>query len=143
LTSLLIGISGVALWLSTLTGYRGSEEVSAFILLTILMTSGVAAISYTARQRAFWPGFFGTFLTATIRGTFTTLGAGFQWAQQLSSDWAEFIPIEPIGRGRHVMAVHATIIWAVMIAVATAIGLLCVRVYDASRNVENQQSGKP
>ena len=137
LTSFLIGATAVALWLSTFVGYKGADEVRAFILLSIVMTSGMAAVSYTARRRAFWLGFFGTMLLATTRGTFTTFGASFQWVSRLAQDWGQFITIEPINRGRHVIAVHATIIWAITIAMAVVIGLLCVKVYDASRRVES------
>jgi len=56
--SLLIAVTLVALWLSTLTGYTGSNDVQWFIWAAIVVTSGVAAASYGGRRRAFWSGFF-------------------------------------------------------------------------------------
>jgi len=55
--SLLLVIGVAALWLSTLAGYTGAEDVQAFILLAILVLSGIAAMSHTGRRGAFWAGF--------------------------------------------------------------------------------------
>ena len=49
LKSLLIGVTLVALWFSTLSGYTGADDVRAFIMTAI-------------RSRPVWP------LTATPRG---------------------------------------------------------------------------
>ena len=139
LTSLLIVFTAVVLWFSTFAGYPGADDVRALILLSILITSGVAAFSFSARRRAFWIGFFGTMLMTVTRGTFNALGARFQWAMQVSRDLGQLLPVEQINQGRAVMAVHATIIWGLMIAVAIVIGILCVKVYDCSRTVENSK----
>jgi hypothetical protein len=58
INSLLIVFTVVGLWLSTLSAYTGSNDVQAFIWTAIILTSGVAALSHTARRRAFWIGFF-------------------------------------------------------------------------------------
>jgi hypothetical protein len=56
--SLLLAVALVALWLSTLYGYTGSNDIQALIWTAIVVMSGVAAFCYTGRQRAFLGGFF-------------------------------------------------------------------------------------
>jgi hypothetical protein len=127
----------VALWLSTLAGYAGSEDVRAFIWLACILTSGVAALGSTGRRRAFWLGFFGTMLLTVLRGTLTSVGASMQWTQNLSRDWSKYFSVEQIRQGRLVMAINTMIIFVVTLAAATVIGLLCVYVYDQFKRPEN------
>ena len=130
---MLIVFSVVGLWLSTLAGYRGADDVRAFIMLAFLITSGVAALSHTARRRAFWLGFFGTMLALAMKGFLTNYGANFQWSQRLSSDWAQRLNGNPVGRGQLVMSINMTIIFTVTLVAAVLIGLLCVYVHDQAR----------
>lgn len=66
--SLPSGVAIVALWLSTITGYGGANEVRAFIILSMLVSSGVAAIHYDGRRQAFLVGFFITVFTVGTNG---------------------------------------------------------------------------
>jgi hypothetical protein len=60
--SLLTVVTLVALWLSTFAGYSAGADVRASILLLIFVGSGVAALCYRGKRRAFWGSFFGVML---------------------------------------------------------------------------------
>ena len=136
--SLLIVTAIVALWLSTLTGYTGSNDVQAFVWTAIVVMSGVAAISYTARRRAFWSGFFGTMLLMSMRTVFSVYGSKLDWTQKLSMDLTRRWQGDTSGRGRMVLNINSTLIFLVLLISATAIGFLCVFVYNQSRKAEGR-----
>jgi hypothetical protein len=129
LLTLLIVVTVVALWLSTLTEYGGAEDVRTFIMLGCLITSGVAAWSYTAHRRAFWLGFFGTMLALAVKGVLVSYGASFTWAPKVSRDLSQYIKVEQLKSGRLMMGINLTIIFALTLVAATLIGLMCVYVY--------------
>jgi hypothetical protein len=128
--SLLIVFAMAALWFSTFAGYSGSEDIRAFIMLTILITSGVAAISSTTRRRAFWAGFFGTMLAVSTKLFFLAFVATFRWMREFSTEWAVGLR-NPTDHGELAKSINATIFLGMLLIMATAIGLLCVHVYDA------------
>jgi hypothetical protein len=130
--SLLIVFAAVALWFSTFAGYTGGDDVRAFIMLAILITSGVAALSSTARRRAFWAGFFGTMLAVATKLFFIAFVATFRWMREFSMEWAVGIK-EPMERGEFAKSINATIFLSLTLLMATVIGLLCVHVYDACK----------
>lgn len=133
--SLLIVFAVIALWLSTFAGYTGADDVRAFIMLTILITSGVAALSSTGRRRAFWAGFFGTMLAVATKLFFIAFVATFRWMRELSVEWALGIK-EPIETGEVAKSINATIFLALTLIMATVIGLLCVHVYDQCKKAD-------
>jgi hypothetical protein len=138
--SLLIVTAVVALWLSTLTGYTGSNDIQAFVWAAIVIMAGVAAMSYTARRRAFWTGFFGTLLLSSMRTVFSVYGANLNWTQKLSTQLTTNWQGDASGRGRMVLNINATLILLVLLVAATVIGFLCVFVYDQSKKTENRES---
>src|SRR4051794_40830028 len=89
LRSLLIAMTVAALWLSTLTGYTGSNDVQAFIWTAIVVMSGIAAGSTKGARRAFWAGFCSTMLLTSMRSVFSMYGAKLTWTQNLSKEWGQ------------------------------------------------------
>src|SRR5262245_24308012 len=130
LSTLHIVFAVVVLWLSTLTGYKGAEDIRAFIMLGCLISSGVAAWACSAHRRAFWLGFFGTMLAAGQKGLLANYGASFIWAQQISANIWWYLPIDPSRVGPVTTGIGLTIVFALTLVIATAIGLVCVYVYD-------------
>ncbi len=55
--SLLIGFALMALWLSTFSGFTGSQDVRRSMLLLILVASLFLAIYSRGKRRAYWSGF--------------------------------------------------------------------------------------
>lgn len=133
---LLIAIALIALWLSTLYGYTGSNDIQAFVWTAIIVMSGVAAISNDGRHRAFWLGFFGTMLLVSTRTTFTVFGANLRWTQNLSRTLAEKWQGNIAGRGQLVLNINTTLIVVSTLLAAIAIGFLCVLVFDHSKKTE-------
>jgi hypothetical protein len=129
-TTLLIVFTLVALWLSTLAGYSGGEDIRAFIMLGCLIASGVAALSCTAHRRAFWLGFFGTLLALAFKSVFGNLGAGYRWAPKVSFDLSRYLPFNPRAEQEVLVGVNMTIVFLLTLVAATLIGLVCVYVYD-------------
>jgi hypothetical protein len=134
--ALLIVVTLVALWLSTLTGYAGSNDIQAFIWTAIIVMSGVAALSYTGRRRAFWAGFFGAMLLTSSRTVFNVFGAKLSWSANLSRELATKWQGDTSGRGQMVLNINTTLIFVVLLVAAALIGFLCVVVYDQSRKTE-------
>ncbi len=135
---MLIGV--VALWLSTFAGYAAADDVRAFIMLAILVTSGIAAMSHTARRRAFWAGFFGTMLALDTKMFFSAFHATFRWMRQFSMDWSPRLANPDwADQGEMAKSINATIFLALSLAMATVIGLLSVYVYDQCRRTEEPQ----
>jgi hypothetical protein len=131
--SLLITVTVVSLWLSTLTAFTGSNDVQAFIWIAIVVSSGAAAVCYKERRRAFWGGFFVTMLIVSTRSVVTTPTPGFTWAQQLSRTFAEYLNPAQLRSGRTVLNVNSTLILVTILVVAALMGLICVHIYDQSR----------
>ncbi len=138
LKSLLIGVTLVALWCSTFSGYTGAEDVRAFVMTAALVASGVAAYSYRARWRAFWLGFFGTMLVTGGRQFSTLYGLRFGWSTRFARDVADFLSDGPPLRGDVIIGIHLTAVFVAMLIAATLIGLVCVHVYDQARRGEIQ-----
>jgi hypothetical protein len=130
---LLIVFAFAALWVSTFTRYRGADDIRAFILATILITSGIAAFSYTGRRRAFWAGFFGTMLVMATRATSSIFVGSFQWAQQLARELTESIATTPRGMANLQQGIFLSIYLIETLTMAALIGLLSVYVYDQSK----------
>jgi len=131
--SLLIAITVVAVWLSALSGYRGSSDVLAFMWTAIVVMSGVAAFTYSDRRRLFWLGFFGTMLLASLRATFHVFGSRLRWTQELSQKIAVSWRGEVGGLGQLIQNINTSLIMLTMVASATAIGFLCVFIFDQSK----------
>lgn len=137
--SLLIVMAMAALWLSTFAGYTGGDDLRAVIMLAILVTSGIAAMSHTGRRRAFWAGFFGTTLALDTKLFFTAFTATFSWMRQFSMDWGmRLANPDWQDRGQFAKSINATIFLALSLAMATVIGLLSVYVYDRCRETEER-----
>jgi hypothetical protein len=79
--TLLVGLTVVALWLSTFTNYSMAEDVRRSILLLIFVASGMAALWARGRRRAFWIGFFAAML----------LCAGSEWQRPLNRYVPQFL----------------------------------------------------
>jgi hypothetical protein len=131
--TLLIAVTVVALWLSTLTGFTGSNDVQAFIWIAIVVLSGAAAICYKERRRAFWGGFFATMLLVSSRSVAIVPTPGFMWAQQLSRTLSEYLNPPQLRSGRTVLNINSTLILVTMLAVAALMGVMCVYIYNQSK----------
>ena len=131
--SLLITVTVVYLWLSTLTAYSGSNDVQAFIWIAIVVSSGAAAMCYKERRRAFWGGFFATMVLVSTRSVVTVPTPGFTWAQQLSRTFAEYLNPAQLRSGRTVLNINSTLILVTILVVAALMGLMCVHIYDQSK----------
>ena len=131
--SLLITVTVVSLWLSTLTAYSGSNDVQAFIWIAIVVSSGAAAMCYKDRRRAFWGGFFATMVLVSTRSVVTVPTPGFTWAQQLSRTFAEYLNPAQLRSGRTVLNINSTLILVTILVVAALMGLMCVHIYDQSK----------
>src|SRR3954447_15729665 len=118
LKSLLITVTVVSLWLSTLTAYTGSNDVQAFIWAAIVISSGAAAVCYKERRRAFWGGFFATMLLMSTRSLVTMPTPGFTWAQQLSRTITEYVGPAQLRSGRTVLNINSTLILMTILVVA-------------------------
>ena len=124
---LLIIFVVVALWLSTIVGYRASSDVQSFIKLSILVASGVAALSYNGRRRAFWAGFFVTVWTVGVHGE---LQIGRHWITTLLNSYGLYQNL-PNGFSNHrFMFLDATLQAVVMLLLATVMGLIGILVYS-------------
>jgi len=132
-TTLIIVFTIVALWLSTLTGYPGSDDLRAFIALSFVIVPGVAAMGSTGRRRAFWVGFFGTMLALSVKGVLMSFGASFRWAPEASRNIAMLFIVPPGKQGELTMGINTTIIFVVALIAATAMGVFCAYVYDQVR----------
>ena len=132
--SLLIAITVTALWLSTLTGFTGSNDVQAFIWTAIVIASGVAAATLKGKRRAFWAGFCGTMLLTSMRTVFSVYGAKLSWtneaSRKLAIAWHDGTPV----RGQVVLNINATLIFLTLLASALAIGFLAALVFDHCRD---------
>ena len=127
---MLLATAAVALWLSTLSGYTGSNDVQSFIWAAIVVTSGIAAASCRGRRRAFWAGFCGTMLLTTLRFVVTLYGAKLSWtvpaAKYLAATWQG--NASPIGQ--QVLNMQSTLLLLSFLTAAAAIGFLSAFVYD-------------
>jgi hypothetical protein len=132
--ALLIVVAFIALWLSTLTGYAGSNDIQAFIWTAIIVMSGVTALSYTGRRRAFWAGFFGTLLLTSTRTMTGAFGFKLGWTQKLSRELATKWQGGTSGRGQLVLNINTTLILLAILVAATVIGFLCLRVRPKPKN---------
>lgn len=118
--SLLIAFALIALWLSTFAGYTGADDVRAFIMLAILVTSGIAAMTHTGRRRAFWAGFFGTTLAIDTKMFFLAFDATFRWMRQFSIDWGQRLANPDWADSGHLAkSINATIFLVLTLALAT------------------------
>lgn len=137
--SLLITVTVVVLWLSTLSGFTGSKDIQAFIWTAIVVTSGVAAASYRGRRRAFWLGFFGTMVLMHFRTGFTVYGAKLTWTTNASRELATMWQGEP-RPGQLVQNIYTTLIFLTLLVCATAIGFLSALVFDHCQRSENHEA---
>jgi len=129
LRSLLVAMTLAALWLSTLAGYTGSNDVQAFIWMAILVTSGIAAASSKRKRRAFWAGFCSAMLLMSNRSVVNTFGARLTWTTTLAKEWGQALQRGP-SQGQRVLNINTTLILLTLLAAATAIGFLSAVVYE-------------
>ena len=129
LPSLLISMTLAALWLSTLTGYTGSNDVQAFIWMAIVVLSGIAAASSRRKRRAFWAGFCSVMLIASMRTVLTFYGAKLTWTTSLAREWGGEMQRSP-SHGQQVLNFSTTLIVLSFVVAATVIGLLSSVVYE-------------
>ena len=128
-------IAVVALWLSTIAGYESANDVRAFLMLSVLVASGVAVMKYDGRRRAFWVGFFLTVLTTGLYGKF-----GLPWAERLLNEYGMRQNL-PNGYLNHTyFFLKSTIHNAVLLLIATVMGFLGVLVFGAIDKPSNRLS---
>ncbi len=153
--TMLIAVTVIAVWLSTLTGYQGSRDVLAFIWTASIVMSGIAAATLRGSGRAFWAGFCGAMVLLSTRATFSTSGMKLNWTSMTAMRLADWLYGSPSGgggqnamnmnliRGQIVPNIQTTFILITLLASATAIGLLSVFVYQQCRTTETSASTKP
>jgi hypothetical protein len=136
--SLLILIAVVALWLSTIAFYEGANDVRAFVMLSVLVASGVAVTKYDGRRRAFWVGFFLTVLTTGFIGKSPF---GLPWpAERLLNEYRIFQNLPNGHLNPTYFFAISTIHAAMVLLIATVMGLLGVLVYGAVDKPSNRLS---
>jgi hypothetical protein len=133
--TLLLLITVAALWLSTVAGYESARDVQTLLVLSVLVASSVAAISYDGRRRAFWVGFFLTVLMTGLDRKF-----GLPWAERLLNEYG-MRQNSPNGSLNHTyMFLMSTIHAVVVLLTATVMGCLGVLVYGAIDKPRNRFS---
>ncbi len=125
--SLLIGVATAALSLSTFTGYRGHGDVRSFIMLCILVASGVAAVNYDGRRRAFWAGFF---ITVLLVGINRQPAIGVQWIRYLLNSYGLRQSLPNCNLDNRFIFLDATMQAVVSLLIATAMGFIGILVYE-------------
>jgi len=134
LRTLMIVLAAVGLWLSTIAGYESAQEVRALLMLSVLVGSAVAAISYGGHRRAFWVGFFLTVLPTVLSGKSAFVGTAFAlpWVQRLLNAHGIYQNVALGGalNPRYffwMSTVHAV----VLLLIATVMGFLGVLVFKS------------
>jgi hypothetical protein len=131
---LLVVFAIAALWLSTFAGYGSASDVRAFIMLSILAASGVAAISYDGRRRAFWIGFFITILEVGVNGR---PHFGFYWVTTLLNAYGQYQNL-PNGFTNYGYAFYdATLRALVVLLIATLMGFIGILIYGHCQRIKN------
>jgi hypothetical protein len=135
--TLLIGMAVVAIWLATFSGFTGAEDVRAFIVVAILVTSGVAALSSVGRQRAFWGGFVATYFILTAR-VLSTLAPNFRWILTFTREWGMGYSNSTLERSPFISAANATIAVLLILVASALLGLMSVYVYDQCQESQDK-----
>jgi hypothetical protein len=130
---MLVGV--VALWLSTIAGYESAQDVRALLILSVLVASAVSAISSDERRRAFWVGFFLTFLTMALDGKSPF---ALPWAQRLLNEYGMFQNLPNNHLNPTYFFLMHTIHALVLLVIATVMGFLGVLAYGAIEKPSNQ-----
>jgi hypothetical protein len=145
---LLVVFAAVALWLSTLAGYKGGGDVRASILFVFIFAAAFQAIYYRGRRQAFWIGFTVALLLLMLRqGEQWPFVPSFIQSRGIALYWAAQVPKEPLppnmrpggpdglyGRQAQVYAaLFATIRATFALALSVLVGLIGVYVYNHSR----------
>ena len=110
-------------------------------MLAVLVASGVAVTKYDGRRRAFWVGFFLTVLTTGLDGKF--LFFGLPWTQRLLNEYRIFQNLSNGGMNPAYFFAISTIHAAVLLLIATGMGLLGVLVFGAIDKPSNRFSRDP
>ena len=121
--------TAVALWLSTIASYRGSEDVQQFIMLAIVVAAGASAIYSIGAQRAFWGGFSVTMLLVSARAPLPAFSPRFTWVSELSTRLARYLGEYPAGLKHHMQWIHTSIVFTAYLAIAAMLGLMCVYIF--------------
>jgi hypothetical protein len=129
LKSLLWAITIAAIWLSTLAGYTGSEDVQSFIWMAIVIMSGVAAAGAGGARRAFWVGFFSSMLFTSMRETTSIYQLKFHWTVGLASKIGEWCLGDGGASGQQIMRINTTIVFLTLLIFAMVIGRLSMAVH--------------
>jgi hypothetical protein len=136
--SLLIAVAVVALWLSTLSGYRAGDDVRRSVLLAIFVLAGIAALVCHGPQRAFWGGFFAVMFIMAFPFYSETFSFGaytlrFMWANNLIESFTGRVNSNDV-HGQAVQQGFIHTIWAVWtLGLATFVGIVSARIYSANR----------
>jgi hypothetical protein len=128
--TLLVFFAVVALWLSTVAGYRSAGDVRSFVLLSIVVGSAGAAVSYDGRRRAFWLGFFITVLTVGIHGKPLI---GVHWITYLLNSYGLYQNLPDMTINYRFMFLDASLQALLMLLLATVMGVLGMLVYEHCR----------
>jgi hypothetical protein len=115
-----------ALWLSTIAAYPASGVVQSIVILSILVASAVAAISYDGQQRVFWAVFFLTILMVRIDGK---LDIGRGWITSVLNSYGLYQNLPNGYLNYRYMFLQATMQTLAMLLIAALMGLIGVLVY--------------
>jgi hypothetical protein len=128
--SLLILLAVVGLLLSTSSGYTGSQDIRAILLLLIFLTAGLAALFYRGRRQAFWIGFVVTMLIMGS-GFPREFVPGFAWVGELWTRYRGPYPptMDPLFNSS--LPIIRTL---AMIGLSAISGCLAVYIFDRSRS---------
>src|SRR5262245_39904318 len=79
---MLLAFAVIALWMSTLSGYPGSDYVQLLIRLSVLLAAGFGVIYGTGKRRAFSVGFLMVMLLILFKPNAQFMPS-YSWAQAI------------------------------------------------------------
>jgi hypothetical protein len=141
--SLLVGVSLIAAWLSTLSGYAAGQDVRRAVLLVIVSAAGFSAIYFRGQRQAFWIGFSFALVLLAIQPQWRFVPSTW-WSRQLAENLAVQTPIGPVAPnttpahegpvvGRQLKVFHGIIdtVWLVCAMLLSAvIGWIGTTIHD-------------
>jgi hypothetical protein len=128
--ALLMIVTVIALWMSTVADYTGAYEIRKAILFIIFLSSASGAVFGLGRMRAFSAGFFVAMLILACR----PLGEAID-RYSPDANWTDSVV-------RSTVPVRLLISDISVLTLATIVGFISAYIYDRSRMAE-RMNGEP
>lgn len=130
--TLLLIFTGVALWLSTFTGYSLASDLRNLIIYSVFLVAGLKAFCLRGRRQVFWVGFFSTMLLFLFASSGNTpqarLGYFIYTSLRSTAFGGDISPFDS--------AAMSSIGFLVVMLGSTAMGYVGKRIYDQSQEPE-------